>query len=240
MKIKVISSLLVACVIGLTGCASQKGSVADGLSYYDAGDFKNAVSILKGLANDGEAQAQNALGVMYENGQGVQTDYREALKWYGLAAAQDNDSALYHIGMMHANGLGVPQSNAEAVKWFRQAALNGNSNAQYQLGTLAVKGQGIAANPQQAFQWFKQAAAQGDPQAQFQIGSMLANGYGTRQDPILAYMWLDIAQGLDEPAAVQAALLLTDKMTSKDVLTAQKMARQCIKQSYKACDRITR
>jgi TPR repeat protein len=39
------------------------------------------------------AAAQNNLGFMYANGQGVAQDYSEALKWYRLAAAQDQSPA---------------------------------------------------------------------------------------------------------------------------------------------------
>jgi TPR repeat protein len=39
-------------------------------------------------AEQGNARAQNNLGYMYENGQGVPTDYAAAALWYGKAAAQ--------------------------------------------------------------------------------------------------------------------------------------------------------
>jgi uncharacterized protein len=34
--------------------------------------------------------AQNNIGLMYKNGNGVVQDYAEALKWYRLAAEQGN------------------------------------------------------------------------------------------------------------------------------------------------------
>jgi TPR repeat protein len=37
-------------------------------------------------AYQGQANAQNALGVMYQNGEGVPQDYVEAVRWYRLAA----------------------------------------------------------------------------------------------------------------------------------------------------------
>jgi TPR repeat protein len=36
--------------------------------------------------NNGDADAQLLLGIMYEGGQGVSQDYAEALKWYRKAA----------------------------------------------------------------------------------------------------------------------------------------------------------
>ena len=42
----------------------------------------------------GFAYAQYNLGVMYDNGQGVQQDYKEAVKWYRKAAEQGHNGAI--------------------------------------------------------------------------------------------------------------------------------------------------
>ena len=43
------------------------------------------------LAADKElADAQNSIGFMYYNGEGVKQDYIEAMKWFKLAAEQEN------------------------------------------------------------------------------------------------------------------------------------------------------
>ncbi len=39
-------------------------------------------------AAQGNAQAEAAMGALYENGQGVPQSYDDALKWYRLAAEQ--------------------------------------------------------------------------------------------------------------------------------------------------------
>ena len=43
---------------------------------------------LKSLAETGDSSAQLSLGLMYESDQGVLQDYKEAVKWYRLAAEQ--------------------------------------------------------------------------------------------------------------------------------------------------------
>ena len=55
----------------------------------------------KRLAEDGDAEAQNDLGVMYGNGEGVPQDYKEAVKWYRLAAEQGVAAAQYNLGGMY-------------------------------------------------------------------------------------------------------------------------------------------
>ena len=84
-------------------------------------------------ALQGNADAQNDLGVMYQNGEGVPQDYKEAVKWYRLSAEQGDDGAQQHLGNMYKKGLGVLQDYQEAVRLFRLSAEQGFAVAQYHL-----------------------------------------------------------------------------------------------------------
>ncbi|MES9978807.1 MAG: hypothetical protein ABW107_08660, partial [Candidatus Thiodiazotropha sp. 6PLUC5] len=44
-------------------------------------DFKSAADIYKQLAEQGDAEAQFALGGLYRGGRGVKKDYAQALQW---------------------------------------------------------------------------------------------------------------------------------------------------------------
>ena len=46
---------------------------------------------MRSAADEGEPSAQCALGICFQNGQGVKQDYQEAVKWFRRAADQ-NDS----------------------------------------------------------------------------------------------------------------------------------------------------
>ena len=56
---------------------------------FDAGDWEAAFRLLKPLAEQGYADAQHSLGWLYHNRQGVAQDYKEAVKWYRLAADRE-------------------------------------------------------------------------------------------------------------------------------------------------------
>ena len=84
-------------------------------------------------------QAQYNLGLMYDNGQGVPQDYKQAVKWYTKAAEQGDANAQYSLGYMYANGQGVPQDYKQAVMWFTKAAEQGDADAQYNLGSDVYK-----------------------------------------------------------------------------------------------------
>ena len=51
-------------------------------------DFKQAFVWFRKAAEQGNADAQAYLGMMYAYGQGVAQDDAEAVRWYRLAAAQ--------------------------------------------------------------------------------------------------------------------------------------------------------
>ena len=84
------------CVIGLVFglCAGVfAGDLDDGVAAYRRHDYATAFAKFKGLAAQGDSSAQSNLGLMYAKGEGVAQDYKQALFWYGKAAAQRDSSA---------------------------------------------------------------------------------------------------------------------------------------------------
>jgi hypothetical protein len=105
----------------------------DGFAAYQRGDYEAALQLWQPLAEQGNAQAQHNLGVLYDKGEGVTQDYAEAMKWYHLAAEQGDYIAQYKLGVMCREGKGVPQDYPEAAKWYRLASEHGHANAQQSL-----------------------------------------------------------------------------------------------------------
>ena len=54
-------------------------------------DYAEAVKWYRLAADQGDAYAQNNLGVMYDQGQGVPQDYVLAHMWFNLSAAQGDE-----------------------------------------------------------------------------------------------------------------------------------------------------
>src|SRR3972149_3986732 len=95
------------------------------------------------LADQGNALAQNYLGVMYAMGQDVPQDYQEAMQWFRKAAEQGEALAQFNLGLMYARGQGVPQDFQEAMQWFSKAAEQGNAKAKNFLGEMYAEGKGV-------------------------------------------------------------------------------------------------
>ena len=123
-------------------------------------------------AEQGDALAQNNLGGMYYNGQGVVQDDKEAVKWYTKASEQGDALAQNNLGGMYYNGQGVAQDDKEAVKWFRTSAEQGYSGAQNNLGLMYDNGQGVVQDYKESVKWYRKSAEQGFDRAQFNLGLM--------------------------------------------------------------------
>ncbi len=106
---------------------------------YLRGDHPTALKEWRPLAEQGTADAQFNLGVMYYFGRGVRQDYKEAVRWYRLAAAQGHASAQYYQGRMYFMGRGVPQDFVQAHMWSSLAAAQGHELARKDRGLLAEK-----------------------------------------------------------------------------------------------------
>lgn len=143
-------------------------SLADfsaGLDAYNRGEWELAASELKPIADSGDDRAQFLIGTLYASGEGVEASMAEALRYYRLAAEQDNGEAQAALAFTYRVGNGVQQSYDEAVKWYREAADRSIGDAQFNLGSLYAAGKGVPKSYVQAYKWFSLAAAHGVEEA---------------------------------------------------------------------------
>ncbi|MGO8754355.1 MAG: tetratricopeptide repeat protein [Gallionellaceae bacterium] len=114
--------LLPAAVL-LISCAGCADHFKQGVDAYRKADYSTAMKELRPLAENGDASAQNYVGFMYDNGQGVPVDYKLAGEWYSKAAEQGNEVAQHNLGLLYGNGLGVQQDWVQALKWINLAVI---------------------------------------------------------------------------------------------------------------------
>ena len=91
-------------------------------------NFVRSIGLFRPLADQGDADAQTTLGIMYQAGHGVPKDDAQAVKWYRLAADQGDARAQSYLGAMYALGQGVPKDYVLAYMW-RNLAAAGASDA---------------------------------------------------------------------------------------------------------------
>jgi uncharacterized protein len=100
-----------------------------GYQSYLKGDYQAAYEEWLPLAELGDVEAQYNLGVMYDEGAGVEQDLATAAAWYRKAAEQGFVDAQTNLGIMYYYGQGVSRDPAEAAHWFSQAAGHGDKEA---------------------------------------------------------------------------------------------------------------
>ena len=79
------------------------------------------------LANQGNAQSQYELGLMYELGMGIDKDLDQAFIWYQKSANQAYAKAQYNLGIFYALAKGVDKDIQQSKYWIRKANENGYS-----------------------------------------------------------------------------------------------------------------
>ena len=134
---------------------------AAGLALWLSHDYEEVFKCFKRLAEQGHAQAQYNLGLLYRNGEGTLTDKKKAFYWYTQAAEQGLAAAQHNLGVLYSNGEGTLTDKKKAFYWFTQAAEQGDAQAQYKLGILYYVGEGTSADMKQAACWIKKAYENG-------------------------------------------------------------------------------
>ena len=90
--------------LALFGVAAA-GPLEDAKTAYQKGDYAAARRLIRPLAEQGNALAQDSLGYMYDRGEGVPQDYAQAVVWFRKAADQGDAFAQGEIGDMYMLGM---------------------------------------------------------------------------------------------------------------------------------------
>lgn len=157
-------------------------------------------------ANAGEPYAQTLLGKLNEisgyRADAIRfTDYKEAAKWYKMAAKQGYAAAQSNLGVLYYNNKGVSEDYKEAFDLWTKASAQGYVEAKYWLGVMYSNGDGVPQNYEEAFKFFKMAAENGHSWAQYSLGVMYARGIGVSQNYVEAIKCYKMAADQGNPEA---------------------------------------
>ena len=127
------------------------------------------IARLRQAAEQGVADAQNALGVLYDDGSGVAQDPAQAREWFRKAAEQGHAAAQNNLAFLYEIGRGGPLDYEAALKWYRLAAEGGWPAAQASLGLMYAGAVGVTRDLVEAYKWVDIAAlrASGEDQKKY-------------------------------------------------------------------------
>jgi len=205
------------------------GPMQDAEAASDRGDTETAFRICRPLAEQGNAEAQNRLGILYSNAK----DYGQALKWFRQAMEKGLAVAATNLGGMYLRGEGVPHDINEGVRLYKKAALTGRPSAAWDLGSGYYLGQFGKRDYVEAAKWYRFAADRSYAPAAYELAYLYKNGEGVPSDVVSAHMWSNLAAGWMGPEAYlgkqQAVTLrssLERTMTPEQIAEAHRLARQ--------------
>lgn len=123
---------------------------------------REAVQLLKRLADRGHGEAQYFLADCMANGIGTtraRQDFDRAYPMFVLAAKHGHADAAYRAGTCCENGWGCRRESAKAVQFFRKAAAALHPGALYRLGIAELNGElGLSKRPKEGVKWLKRSA----------------------------------------------------------------------------------
>jgi len=108
-----------------------------GLAAFNNEDYTQAFTLLKPLAEQGNAASQCIIASMYHLGLGREMMILEAIKWYIKSAEQGYGVASNNLAGIYLCGAdGVAADRTEADKWFQKAREQGFSHTPISSGYL--------------------------------------------------------------------------------------------------------
>jgi uncharacterized protein len=103
-----------------------KADMDSGLMAYANGDFDTAARVFSALAAKGDKEGQYYMGLLYEEGQGVDKNYQEAVNSYSNAARQGFLDAYFALGEIYLRQPGGKRDRVAAYYWLGMAAKHGH------------------------------------------------------------------------------------------------------------------
>ena len=135
-------------------------------------DFDNALGWFRNAAEKDDPEAIYRLGLMHENGEGVEKNDSVAFKYFKTAAEKDHEDAWINLGIDYLLGRGTATDYKQANYWLGKAAQAGKPAAQAILGDIYCNGWGVAPDYNTAASWYEKAIQGGSAEAKEKLANL--------------------------------------------------------------------
>ena len=161
-----------------------------------------ALELFEVAASLGNVLALHNMGVMFDQGTGIDPDPERARQFYEQAVEKGNKDAAYNLSTMYLDGRGIPKNIPEGLRVLRTSAERGNGESAMALASSYATGTYGLKDRKQEFLWTERAAALKIPTALTHLGFMYRNGLGVPIDnERAAKLYMEAADLGDTPAA---------------------------------------
>lgn len=246
--------LLLAFIVGASfESLAQSNRFEAGIAAMNRGRFAVAYRSWLPLAEAGIPEAQLNLGLLYQNGQGVDIDLEKALHWFEEAASSGLGEAHFNLGMLYFEGSGVEQDYTVSMREFQSASTQGLARGSLMMGKMLYEGLGVEQDKFVATELFLDAAKSGLAEAQFAYAVAAQTGDGVKApdslfflpketdlgDPFVAYVWGTLAflNGFRTEESTQL-IRVAKIMAGERINEVEAIIYRCLDSEYEKCPTI--
>lgn len=156
------------------------------------------IEIVKTQAEKGKVYFQMYYAKLLEDGEGVTQDFKQAAKFYRLAAENNHAPAMHELARCYFHGVGVKQNNITAVKWLEKADKLGYIESTLSLGDSYWLGNGVKEDDKAAVSYYAKAAVHQHPVAMQKLANAYNQGTGVTKSVEAAFKWYKKAADLGD------------------------------------------
>lgn len=160
-------------------------------------DTQDPVS-LETAASLGNSGAQYYLAMAQREGELIEQNSVDSMKWLMASADAGYAQAQYELGACYDFGDYLELNAVKAATWYRKAAEQGVTAAMVNLACLLEGDRGIDTNYPEMLYWYRRAAENGSSLGQSNYGRCLYYGIGTDKKYSEAVKWLTAAIELSD------------------------------------------
>lgn len=127
------------------------------------------------------------------NGNGIEKNYRLALRYYRQAAASGSAVAINQLGDMYRFGWGLTKNYQQAMAWYVKGQALDDLSSTHNIAEMYYYGIGVSQDLTKAAQLFKATAHAGFTESQYFLGLMNQHGQGVSSNIDVANQWFNVA-----------------------------------------------
>ena len=127
---------------GTQSSFDTKKAYEQGMAFYNNKEYDKAFESFKKACDSGNMRGCFNLGIMYEEGNGVEKDFSKAAELFKKACNGGDMLGCSNLGSMYADGKGVEKDLGKAAELFKKACNSGEMLGCRNLGIMYDNGNG--------------------------------------------------------------------------------------------------
>ncbi|GAA9385670.1 hypothetical protein TH0802_02950 [Helicobacter pylori] len=152
-----------------------------GIDLAKKGDYQGAFKLFSQSCDNGNAAGCFAVGAMYANGVGIQTNRLKAARYYEMGCSGGDATACANLAQMYENKKNADTNDKEnALQLYAVACQGGDMLACNNLGWMFANGSGVPKDYYKAISYYKFSCENGNDMGCYNLGLMsnVNNIYG--------------------------------------------------------------